>query len=151
MNSAFTQLAVTHQNLSQYLTQFDLEKLRTIPPGFNNHIFWNIAHCVVTQQLLCYRLSGNDLLLEDSIIDLYRKGSSATPNLTTEDIADFKNYLEVFPQKLKEDYEKGLFKSYTRYPTSYGFELNSIEDAISFNNIHSGVHLGYIMAMRKSL
>ncbi len=29
--------------------------------------------------------------------------------------------------------------------------LKSIEDAIQFNNFHEGIHLGYILALKKAL
>jgi len=38
------------------ITPFSLEQLNKIPEGFNNNLIWNIAHCVVTQQLLCYKV-----------------------------------------------------------------------------------------------
>jgi hypothetical protein len=50
---------------------------------------------------------------------------------------------------LREDYQHGVFKSYKEYPTSYGFELKSIDDAIIFNNVHESLHLGTIMALKK--
>ena len=32
-----------------------------------------------------------------------------------------------------------------------GVDLSSFEDAILFNNIHEGIHLGYMMGVRKGL
>jgi len=29
--------------------------------------------------------------------------------------------------------------------------LRNVEDAIAFNNFHEGIHLGYILALKKSL
>lgn len=53
--------------------------------------------------------------------------------------------------RFKEDYQKGIFKEYQSYQSHYGVELNSIEDAMVFNNTHEGIHLGYMMALRKTL
>ena len=53
--------------------------------------------------------------------------------------------------RLDRDYQEGIFRDYVPYKTSYGVELNNIDDAIIFNNIHEGLHLGYMMAMVKSL
>jgi hypothetical protein len=53
--------------------------------------------------------------------------------------------------RLDRDYQEGIFRHYVPYKTSYGVELNNIDDAIIFNNIHEGLHLGYMMAMVKSL
>ena len=52
---------------------------------------------------------------------------------------------------MEEDYHKGVFKTYNEYTTSYNVTLNNIEKAIMFNNVHEGLHLGYIMALKKAL
>ena len=44
-----------------YLKQYSLAQLNKIPEGFNNNIIWNIAHTVVTHQLLLYKMTGNEL------------------------------------------------------------------------------------------
>ncbi len=49
--------------------------LYKIPKGFRNNIWWNIAHVVVTSQLLIYRLSGLELLVEEELVNKYRKGT----------------------------------------------------------------------------
>ena len=40
--------------LSKFLEKFSLDQLNTVPKGYRNSIFWNVAHTVVTQQLLVY-------------------------------------------------------------------------------------------------
>ena len=42
--------------LSNFLEKFSLDQLNTVPKGYRNSIFWNVAHIVVTQQLLVYGL-----------------------------------------------------------------------------------------------
>ena len=126
------------------------EELFEIPPGFSNNIAWNAAHLVVTQQLLQYGLSQLDFLVPKDLIETYRKGtqpeksSSATFYRAME-------FLHKAPEQLQEDYEKGLFTSFTTYETSTGIVLHNIDEAIAFNNMHEGIHLGYMMALRKSL
>jgi hypothetical protein len=150
MERQFEQFAQARKNLVNLLK--NTEDIYTIPNGFKNNIFWNAAHVLVTQQLLCYKLSENEMNLSEEIIDAYRKGAKAEEHhrslISKEELID--KLLEQTKQ-IKADYEKGLFVKYAKYPTSFGVELNSIEDAISFNNIHEGLHLGYVMAMKKSL
>ena len=52
---------------------------------------------------------------------------------------------------LIEDYNNSIFQNFSEYPTSYNFTLNSVEDAIQFNNVHEGLHFGYIMAIKKAI
>ena len=73
---------VTQQNrvlLSKFIDKFSLEQLNTVPKGFKNSIFWNIAHTVVTQQLLTYGLSGQPLLIQDQLVAHYKKGTVTVP------------------------------------------------------------------------
>ena len=45
---------VTLQNrklFSKFIENFSLDQLNTIPDGYRNSVFWNIAHTIVTQQL----------------------------------------------------------------------------------------------------
>jgi len=51
-----------------FLGKFSLEELNKVPKGFRNNIIWNIAHCIVTQQLLIYKLSGLEGVLSDKMI-----------------------------------------------------------------------------------
>lgn len=125
------------------------EALNSIHPNFNNNLIWNAAHCVATQQLLTYGGCGIEPRVQQAFIDRNRKGSAPEAPYTSDDIAQVKTLLKDTAIWLKEDYENGLFKNYREYQTSFGAELKSIEDAIRFNNTHEGMHLGYLMAMRK--
>ncbi len=125
------------------------EQLHKIPEGFNNNIVWNVAHLVVTQQLLHYKLSGLQCLVPDELIEKYRKGTGPSEEMSAEDFEEVKELLAGLPDTLVEDYKEGIFKEYTEYPTSTGFVLTSIDTAIAFNNLHEGIHLGTIMALTK--
>ena len=125
------------------------EQLHTIPDGFKNNIAWNVVHLVVTQQLLHYRLSGNQTLVSDELIDLYRKGTAPTKVMTQEEYDEAIELFKSLPDTLEEDYNNGVFTQYKEYPTSTGFVLDSIDTAIQFNTMHESLHLGVIMALRK--
>lgn len=151
MTTAFEHLLQTRKNILKLL-EANEGKEHIIPKGFNNSLYWNAAHCVVTQQLLCYKLSGNKMIIDDEIVDLYRKGAKpngSTPNII--EISKVKDLLITAAEQMNKDYEAGLLKDYNEYPTSYGITLKSVDEAILFNNSHEALHLGYMMAMVKSL
>jgi len=150
MQQQFDILNATRNNILNAIKDLSLDQLNTVPKGFKNNIAWNVAHIVVTQQLLCYKLSGLDIELNAAFVDRFKKGSEAS-NITQNELDSIKNQLLDFSNQLEGDYNGGLFKNYNEYPTSYNVTLNSIEDAIQFNNVHEGVHFGYIMAMKKSV
>lgn len=151
MKTAFEHLLQSRKNILKVLEN-NQGKEHIIPKGFNNSLYWNAAHCVVTQQLLCYKISGNEMIVDSDVIDKYRKGSTPDGNVPNViEIGKIKDLLIISVEQMEKDYNEGLFKNYTAYPTSFGVELKSIEDAILFNNLHEGLHLGYMMAMVKSL
>jgi len=142
---------VNRNALGKIANHFSLEQLNKVPEGFNNNLFWNIAHVVVTQQLLVYGLSGLDKNIPDEWIALYKKGTSTQRNATEKELEQLKKFLLSTIVQTEKDIEASLFKSYSSYMTSTGFELKSIEDAFHFNNFHEGIHLGYILALKKAL
>lgn len=148
MQKQFDILNATRNNVLNSIKDLSIEELNIVPVGFKNSIGWNVAHIVVTQQLLCYKLSGLEMSLDISFVDRFKKGTEAT-DIAKGELNTIKAQLMDFPVKLEEDYATDLFKKFDEYPTSYNVTLNSIEDAIQFNNVHEGLHLGYIMAMRK--
>ena len=58
---------------------------------------------------------------------------------------------ERLTMSYKKFYEKGVFNSFQPYTTSTNSTLKSFEEAMEFNNFHEGIHLGYILALKKSL
>jgi hypothetical protein len=149
MNAQFDILKKSRQLTLKAINGLTLEQIHTIPKGFNNNIAWNVAHLVVTQQLLQYKLSGLDCLVPDELIEEHRKGTFPTKTFTEEEFEEVKELFAGLPDTLEEDFNEGIFETYNSYPTSVGVELDSIEKAIAFNNYHEGIHLGVILALKK--
>lgn len=151
MKESFILHSATRQNVLNAIKELSLGKLNKVPTGYNNSIAWNVAHIVVTQQLLHYMMSNQPMLVSEELVAQYRKGTHVEAPISEEDWKTVLNLLRSQPERLQEDYEKQIFNNFNYYPTSYGFELNNIEEAILFNNVHEALHLGYIMAMKKLL
>lgn len=149
MQKQFEILNITRNNVLKTIEGLSLEQLNIVPSGFKNNIIWNVAHLVVTQQLLCYKLSGLDMYIDDAFVAKFKIGSVVDFKVTQEEVDAIKKQLLALPNQLEADYTNATFKSFAEYPTSYNVTLNSVEDAIQFNNVHEGLHFGYIMAMKK--
>ncbi len=149
MNKQFEVLKRSRELVLKRIEGLTTEQLHTTPEGFNNNIAWNVAHLVVTQQLLHYKLSGLNCLAPDELIEEYRKGTFPTKEFTEEEFEEVKELLLGLPDTLQEDFEAGIFTEYQEYETSTGFVIDSIESAIAFNNLHEGMHLGIIMTLTK--
>lgn len=141
----------TRTNILAAIEGLSTEQLNQIPERFNNSIIWNVAHILVTQQLLIYGLSEIGFTIERSLIEQFKKGTSATTTVSEAEIETIKSLFITSIDTGQKDYENGVFKTYKSYTTSYNITLESVEDAIRFNNIHEGLHYGYIMAMKKSV
>ncbi len=127
------------------------EELLRIPQGYRNNIWWNIAHVVVTQQLLMYRLSGNEPRVPQEFIDKFKKGTVPDGTATDAEIDAIKSLLFTTIEDSIADYDKGLFVSFNEYTTSANVTLKSVDDAIGFNLIHEGIHIGSIFSLQKAL
>jgi len=149
MKTQFDILRKSRELTLRVIDGLTLEQLHTIPTGFKNNIAWNVAHVVVTQQLLHYRMSGKDCLVSDELIEGNRKGTSPTAEFTQEEFDEVLDLLNGLPDTLQEDYEAGIFTEYEEYQSSTGFVMDSIETAIAFNNFHESLHLGVIMSLKK--
>ena len=149
MKTEFNVLRKSRELVLKRVEGLSIDQLHKIPEGFKNNIAWNVAHLVVTQQLLHYKLSGLDGLVSDDLIEKYRKGTAPSEEFTQEEFDEVKDLLAGLPDTLEEDYNEGIFKEYREYPTSTGFVLTNIDTAIKFNNFHEALHLGTIMALTK--
>ncbi|RZL12338.1 MAG: DinB family protein, partial [Pedobacter sp.] len=47
------------------IEELSTEQMNFIPVGFKNNLAWQLGHVVVSQQILCYRLSGNKFVIEE--------------------------------------------------------------------------------------
>ncbi len=135
-----------------YLNFFDtysLEQLNKIPNGFNNNLIWNIGHIIVAQQILIYKGSNLPMCISDDIINLYKNESKPTGKTSQAEIEQLKALLISLIATTKTDFQKGIFTTYNERTTATGFHLATIKDAFEFNNYHEGMHLGYMMSIKK--
>lgn len=137
--------------LKSFIENHTLEELNKVPNGFKNNIIWNIAHTIVTQQILIYRLSGLPMLLSQEMVNTFKKGTKTEHDLSQAEVDTIKGLLFSPIEKTKEDYNSKVFHNYNQYTVSTKSTLSNVEDAISFNNFHEDIYLGYILALRKSL
>ncbi len=151
MNYHFQVHQQIRKNLLDLLQNNTLEDLVIIPDGFNNNMYWNIAHTVATQQLLNYYLSGNPFRIDKYWVETYKKGTLPTMEVSAAEVEDLGFLLTETSKILLKDYDADFFSDYTPYTTSFGLDLKNIQDAIIFNNIHESLHLGYAMAQKRAL
>ncbi|NDI99998.1 DinB family protein [Flavobacterium sp. LaA7.5] len=153
MEYTFSITRRSREILLGYLENYTLEQLNIIPEGFNNNMYWNIAHVVVSQQRLVYALSGvpEEMTVSDEMVKSYMRGTRPERDVTAEEVAELKKLLFTTIDKTEADYKNGLFKGYKEYTTEFGYTLHTVEEGMEFNNFHEGTHLGCILSLRKFL
>lgn len=135
--------------ISKLIQGYTLEQLNKVPEGFKNNLIWNVAHVVVTQQLLVYKLAGLPVMVSDELIEKYKKGTQTEHEATQEEVDEVLSLLHTTIEQTEKDVENNLFQNFNEYPTSTGFVLKNNRDSMEFNNFHEGLHIGVIMAIRK--
>ena len=95
MNYHFANHRQVRKNLLNILQTTSEKDLLTIPDGFNNNIYWNIAHCVAQQQLLCYYLSGNQFRIDKYWVETYKKGTDKRWGTKSKVYPGFYVYCEI--------------------------------------------------------
>ena len=135
--------------LAQILKSYTLDQLNKIPEGYNNNLIWNIAHVIVVQQMLVYKLSGLPMMISDEMVEQYKKGTKPEHIATQAEVDKIQIALEETINQTEIDLENKIFINYQEYPTSAGIVLKSAEEAMAFNDFHEGLHIGIIMSIRK--
>lgn len=149
MQESFKITQTSRKILASFLEQYTVEQLHKIPDGFSNNLIWNIGHVIVTEQLLVYKLSGLPMMVTDEMVEKYRKGTKPSEEITENEVKLLQELLFATINQTQKDFENDVFKNYQEYPTSTGFVLQNVKDAIAFNNLHEGIHLGIILGLRK--
>ena len=151
MDFAFDTTLKSRKFLKDLLESLTLEQLNKVPEGFNNNIIWNVAHTIVTQQLLVYNLSAIPMIISDELVEMYRKGTKVERDVTQAEVDLIKGLLFSTIEKTKEDYENRIFQTYHEYTVTTKSTLTNVDEAIAFNNFHEGIHLGYILALKRCI
>lgn len=134
-----------------FLDNYSLDQLNTIPPGMSNNLIWNIGHVIVSQQKLVYALSGLPMHIPDSLFEKHQNGSRPDGKTTQTEVDEIKKLLSEMVEKTKSDFEAGVFKEFHPYQTKTGFHLGTWKEAMEFNNYHEGIHLGIMLQIKKFL
>ena len=149
MEKIIAVIRASRNKLLSLVEELTTNELNYIPTGFNNNLAWQIGHLVVSQQILCYRLSGNQFVIEDELIDLYKNGSKPERNFSEAEIEQMKGYFISTIDQLELDLANKIFENFTPYAISTyaGIELKTVQDAIDFVVSHDGLHYGCTLGL----
>ena len=127
------------------------ERWTVTPPGFSNNVLWNVAHVVVTLELLAYGRSSLDLGAPPALVAQTRKGTSPSDWTAPPDRDAVLALARSSPQRIARDLADGRFRAFEPYDTSAGVHLDSLADALAFDLYHEGMHAGTVLSLRRVL
>ncbi|TDQ11455.1 DinB family protein [Pedobacter metabolipauper] len=148
----FTQintLKITRTFCLNIIKDLTVDQLNKVPAGYNNNIIWNIAHMIAAQEGVCYLRAGKSTNISEAFYNSYKPGSKPEAEVTAGDIDTIKSLLLGSFDQLEKDLQTNHFENYMPWATRYGVEMKSIHDAVNFLPFHDGMHMGYIMALKR--
>ena len=132
------------KNILALIDTLSLEQLNEVTEKFNNNIPWNLAHLVITQQNMDYKLGGMPLTSGIEWFAEFAPGTKPGRQLSQGEIVVIKHSLGTSVDKFEQDYHKGKFISYTPWSLHGIMDVYSVEDAIKITCVHEGRHYGII-------
>lgn len=151
MNTIFNTIKRSREIYASYIENYTLDQLNLVPEGLRNNLIWNMGHIIVSQQRLAYLLTENKTLLTEEFTNKYVNGTVPDGKTTQEEVNEIKSLLFSTIEQTVIDYENGKFNNFTQTQTRTGFLLTNFEDAMLFNHYHEGIHLGFMMKIKKFL
>ncbi len=144
-------LRKTRTFLLSLIAELTTEQLNKVPAGFNNNIVWNLGHVVAAQQGVCYVRGGLPMMIEEKYFLPYKPDSKPSHYVDDAEVQVLKTQLLSTLDKFEEDLDNGVFASNPPWTNRYGVEHATIEDSIRFLLFHDGLHLGYMMALKRAV
>lgn len=142
-------LKKTRENLLNVIKDLSNEQLNEIPIGFNNNIIWNLGHLLATQQVICYFRAGLKMPIDEQHFANYKPGTKPDTIIENAAISKMKELFLSAVSGFELDFESNVFQNYNSWTNRFGIEITTIEDAMTFVLFHEGIHLGYIMALKR--
>src|SRR5690625_5172758 len=134
MEKYFEDLAVIRGHFIDFLNQYDLQRLVFIPMGFKNHIFWNIANALVSQQLMTNYLSDRHMLMDNDLVSRFMKCNFVTFDVDQSEVKYLIELLQITRERQRKDYIKENINQFKILETRFISKLVEIEDAIRYND-----------------
>ena len=149
MKKEIKNIKIIREFVVKLTNELTTEQLNEVPEGFSNNIIWNIAHLISAQQGVCYMRSGLPIVTDEKYFSLYKPGTKPEEFLDAEEIDRIKHLLFSTIDRFQLDFDQNVFVNYTTWTTRYGVEITNIDDIVNFLSFHEGLHIGYIMALKR--
>ena len=148
--SVFKVIRVYRNNFTRLVDGLSAAEFNKVPEGFSNNIIWNYGHVIVSQQILCYRFTG-DLRIDNTLVEKYRRGTRPEAFISLDEFLLLKELGVKVIDDMERDFATDVFAGFEEYTTSSGSTISDIRDAIAYVAAHDALHYGYALAQKRAL
>jgi len=128
------------------------EQMLEVPEGAVNNVLWNIGHIVLSHYRLLYRPCGGSAPLPQVWEGWFMPGTSPENWGTDGPVLDtVLGEFETQVDRIDSEVRKGAFANYKSFKLKSGFTLDNVAEALNFNTMHEGIHIGAIIALRHQM
>ncbi|MDB5126078.1 DinB family protein [Mucilaginibacter sp.] len=151
ITNTLSTIKATRKHLLKLIEGLSTEQLNEVPAGFNNNIIWNVAHLISAEQGICYTRANIPFIVDDKFYTPYRPDTKPTRFIESAEVDEIKELLITTIDQLEANYQNKIFANYPLWTSRYGVPITGIEDAINFLPFHDGMHIGYVMALKRAI
>ena len=152
MEPALKSVRVARAYMKSKIDDLSHEQLLLVPQGATNNVLWNIGHIVLSHYRLAYRPSGGTVPVPQTWEGWFLPGTSPDKwGATGPSIGNVLSEFEAQTDRIESDFRRGAFENYKPFKLKSGFTLDTIAEALSFNVMHEGIHIGAIIALRHQM
>lgn len=138
--------------MKQRIVGLSSDDLLHVPNGTDNNILWNLGHIVLSHFRLLYRPSGATVPVPETWNEWFLPGTSpagwgASGPSAGAVLDQFHSQFD----RIAADHANGIFAAYKPFELKSGARLNNAEEAMAFNLMHEGIHIGAVIALRQRM
>jgi hypothetical protein len=124
-------------------------QLTAVPPGLRNNILWNLGHLVVDNCEMLYRPAGIAAPHPPSFTPLFRAGSSPADWDHVPPVSEVLEVSRTLPERIEADYTASQFRDFDPALVVSGWPVANFLETLAYAMVHSGIHLGVVMTIRR--
>ncbi|RXZ01480.1 DinB family protein [Fictibacillus sp. S7] len=147
----FTQLRFVRGNTLKLVEGLSEEQSEIIPDGFNNNIKWNLGHIYNILERNAFYFAKEDWVMPEAFPSLFNPGTKPeNGQRVTVSLSEITDLLENQIDRIEATFS-GRLKEKTAedYTTSQGLYMSTVEEFLSCNLYHEGMHLDRIKVLKK--
>ncbi|MDD9268761.1 DinB family protein [Paenibacillus sp. GCM10023248] len=142
----FNQLDFVRSQVLKAVEGISEETADRIPDGFRNSIRWQLGHIYVVLERFAFQFTGRPTLVPEGFKEQFEFKTSpltAPPGLAVPTLQELTALLKEQPARIRQ-LAPYLQDEVPPYTTSAGMKLESLEQFLSFNLYHEGMHFSVI-------